>query len=80
VYSGANFASTISQANSKWGKWLNGTAVAQDSENNINAYPWRDLGQGAVTINFRSSGRYKRWALKFSVSGKKYPNKKRLPR
>jgi len=69
VYSGANFASTIAEANSKWGKWLNGTAIAQNSENNINAYPWRDLDAGPVTINFRSNGNYKRWSLKFSVSG-----------
>jgi hypothetical protein len=27
------------------------------------------MAQGPITINFRSSGRYKRWSLKFSVSG-----------
>jgi hypothetical protein len=69
VYSGANFAATIAQVNEKWGKWLSGPAKIQESENNINAYVWKDLAAGPVTINFKSTGAYKRWYLGFSVSG-----------
>jgi len=69
VYSGNNFAANIAQVQSKWGRWLSGPASVQNSENNINSYVWRDMAPGPVTINFRSSGQYKRWMLRFSVSG-----------
>jgi hypothetical protein len=38
-YFGANYASSLSEATSKWGKWLSAPAKAQNSANRINAYP-----------------------------------------
>lgn len=70
AYFGHNFASSVSDAQSKWAKWLSANPVkAQDSANRINAYPWYDLAKGPLSLPFTSNGQYKRAFLRFTVSG-----------
>jgi len=68
-YFGANYAKDIRDASDRWKKWLSAPAKAQDSANLINAYPWYDLAKGPLQIRFTSTGNYKRWFLRFSISG-----------
>eukprot|EP00735_Rhodelphis_limneticus_P005027 TRINITY_DN1671_c0_g1::TRINITY_DN1671_c0_g1_i1::g.17663::m.17663 TRINITY_DN1671_c0_g1::TRINITY_DN1671_c0_g1_i1::g.17663 ORF type:complete len:606 (+),score=232.95,Peptidase_M64/PF09471.5/7.1e-34,Peptidase_M66/PF10462.4/0.011 TRINITY_DN1671_c0_g1_i1:42-1820(+) len=73
VYSGANSASTLDSAKSKWGQWLNAgqdkALVAEDSNMLVQDYAWYDLAKGAYTIEFTSAGTYDLWQLVFTASG-----------
>jgi hypothetical protein len=68
-YFGANYASSLSQAKSKWGPWITGPLEAQQSVIRVHTYPWYDLAKGPKEFKFKSDGKYKRWRLYFSVSG-----------
>lgn len=68
-YFGANYASTLAAVKSKWGRWAKDEIKAQKATIRINGYPWYDLAKGPLRMPFTSDGLYKRWYLKFSVSG-----------
>lgn len=73
VYSGANFASSLS--NIKWTHWLTepDNVVAQQAMIRVQEYPWYDLADGTYSVTFNSNGEYDRWLLKFSASGVETP-------
>jgi len=70
VYSGANFASSLAQAEQKWGLWLTTRpARAEDSVLRLQDYPWHLLERGAKSYTFNSDGNYNRWFMRFTASG-----------
>mmetsp|Transcript_7530 Transcript_7530/g.8245 ORF Transcript_7530/g.8245 Transcript_7530/m.8245 type:complete len:590 (-) Transcript_7530:146-1915(-) len=71
AYNGANYASSLTQAASKWGHWLTDRppVVAQDAQLRLQAYPWYLLKGGPISYKFESNGQYKRWLLDFTISG-----------
>jgi hypothetical protein len=67
VYSGPNSAHSLQ--NIPWKSWLTTQSREEHSHLNIQEYPWANLEYGSYTIPFESSGNYKRWLLRFSISG-----------
>eukprot|EP00736_Rhodelphis_marinus_P014475 Rmarinus@m.7591 len=74
VYSGANAATTLEQAKSKWGHWMSDVdnARAEDALIRVQDYAWYDLAQGPYEVEFESDGTYARYLLSFSASGVEY--------
>lgn len=70
VYRGVN--SDRSLTDIKWSHWLTdpqSTIEEQQAEQLLGEYPWVDLATGRQTFRFTSSGNFKRWFLRFTLSG-----------
>lgn len=59
---------------SKWGPWITNQLKEQKSNLLLNVYPWADLGVKPQEFTVTSDGTYKRWMLKYSVSGCEDPD------
>eukprot|EP00755_Sulcionema_specki_P032153 Sspe_Gene.98132::Locus_71596_Transcript_1_1_Confidence_1.000_Length_1846::g.98132::m.98132 len=70
VYRGVNNDNTLT--NIKWAHWLSDpkeTIPEQRAVQRIGAYPWHDLAKGKQTFRFTSDGTYRRWYMRFTLSG-----------
>eukprot|EP00002_Diphylleia_rotans_P009547 TRINITY_DN19944_c0_g1_i1.p1 TRINITY_DN19944_c0_g1~~TRINITY_DN19944_c0_g1_i1.p1 ORF type:complete len:640 (-),score=131.98 TRINITY_DN19944_c0_g1_i1:41-1960(-) len=66
-YFGANYSPSLDRLG--WPEWLTQEPILQKSSLLSQDYAWYDLAKGPYNIPFRSDGQYKRWFMRFSVSG-----------
>jgi len=66
VYSGVNSAPSVNSLG--WTHWLSGEKREERAIYRLNAYPWKDLSEGEVELEFNSDGEYYRWYMIVSVS------------